>query len=69
VPFVVNVIATLAMPPAIVFLLLLVNDREIMGEHANGRLSNFFGGTVTILLILAGIIFGITTVFPHLLPS
>jgi Mn2+/Fe2+ NRAMP family transporter len=66
---IVNVIATLAMPPAIVFLLLLVNDREIMGEHANGRLSNFFGGTVTILLVLAGIIFGITTVFPHVLPS
>jgi len=66
---IVNVIATLAMPPAIVFLILLVNDREIMGEHANGGLSNFFGVTVTILLVLAGIIFGITTVFPHLLPS
>ncbi len=29
---IVNVIAVLAMPPAIVFLLLLVNDREIMGQ-------------------------------------
>jgi Mn2+/Fe2+ NRAMP family transporter len=66
---IVNVIATLAMPPAIVFLLLLVNDREIMGEHANRGLTNFFGVTVTILLVLAGIIFRITTVFPHLLPS
>ncbi|HTD16073.1 MAG TPA: hypothetical protein VK673_12895 [Chthoniobacterales bacterium] len=36
------------------FLLLLVNDREITGEHANGRLSNFFGVIVTILLVLAG---------------
>ncbi len=66
---IVNVIATLAMPPAIVFLMLLVNDREIMGEHANGRLTNFLGITVTIFLVLAGIIFGITTVFPHLVPS
>jgi Mn2+/Fe2+ NRAMP family transporter len=66
---IVNVIATLAMPPAIVFLLLLVNDREIMGEYANGRLSNFFGITVTILLVLAGVVFGIVTVFPHLLPT
>lgn len=66
---IVNVIATLAMPPAIVFLLLLVNDHEIMGEHANRRLSNFFGITVTVLLVLAGLLFGITTVFPHLLPS
>jgi Mn2+/Fe2+ NRAMP family transporter len=66
---IVNVIATLAMPPAIVFLMLLVNDREIMGEHGNGALSNFLGISVTILLVLAGIIFGITTVFPHLFPS
>jgi Mn2+/Fe2+ NRAMP family transporter len=66
---IVNVIATLAMPPAIVFLMLLVNDREIMGEHANGRLTNFLGITLTIFLVLAGIIFGITTVFPLLLPS
>ena len=65
----VNVIAVLAMPPAIVFLMLLVNDREIMGEHANGPMANFFGVTVTILLVLAGLIFGITTIFPHLLPS
>jgi Mn2+/Fe2+ NRAMP family transporter len=66
---IVNVIATLAMPPAIVFLLLLVNDREIMGEHANGRLGNFFGIAVTIFLVLAGLIYGITSVFPTLVPS
>ena len=66
---IVNVIATLAMPPAIVFLLLLVNDREIMGEHANGRLGNFFGIAVTIFLVLAGLIYGLTTVFPALVPS
>ena len=66
---IVNVIATLAMPPAIVFLLLLVNDREIMGEHANGRLGNVFGIAVTVFLVLAGLIFGITTVFPQLIPS
>jgi Mn2+/Fe2+ NRAMP family transporter len=66
---IVNVIATLAMPPAIVFLLLLVNDREIMGEYANRGLSNFFGIAVTVFLILAGIFYGIVTVFPHLLPS
>jgi len=66
---IVNVIATLAMPPAIVFLLLLVNDREIMGERANKGWSNFFGIAVTVFLVLVGIIFGIITVFPHLLPA
>jgi len=66
---IVNVIAVLAMPPAIVFLLLLVNDREIMGEYANGRITNFFGIGVTVLLVLAGLIFAVVTVFPKLLPS
>lgn len=66
---IVNVIATLAMPPAIVFLLLLVNDREIMGEHANGRLGNVFGIAVTIFLVLAGLVYGITTIFPTLIPT
>jgi Mn2+/Fe2+ NRAMP family transporter len=48
---------------------LLVNDREIMGKHANTRLANFLGIGVTVLLVLAGLVFGITTVFPHILPS
>jgi len=66
---IVNVIAVLAMPPAIVFLLLLVNDREIMGSHANSPMANFFGIGVTVLLILAGLGFAVITVFPKLLPA
>jgi Mn2+/Fe2+ NRAMP family transporter len=66
---IVNVIATLGMPPAVVFLLLLVNDREVMGDHANGPLSNLLGSIVSIILVLAGLIFGITTVCPTLLAS
>jgi len=66
---IVNVIAVLAMPPAIVFLLLLVNDREIMGDYRNSALGNFFGIGVTLLLVLAGLIFALVTVFPKLLSS
>jgi Mn2+/Fe2+ NRAMP family transporter len=60
----VNVIAVLAMPPALAFLLLLVNDPEVMGEHVNGFWANVAGVTVTILLICAGLGFGLVTVFP-----
>src|ERR1700723_837907 len=60
----VNVIAVLAMPPALAFLLLLVNDPEVMGEHVNGFWANVAGVTVTILLIIAGLGFGLATVFP-----
>jgi Mn2+/Fe2+ NRAMP family transporter len=44
--------------------LLLVNDREVMGEHVNGTWANIAGLTVTVLLIIAGIGFGLATVFP-----
>lgn len=64
---VVNVIAVLAMPPALAFLLMLANDKELMGEYANNFGQNIAGLTVTILLIVAGLGFGITTVFPSIL--
>jgi len=60
----VNVIAVLAMPPALAFLLLLVNDREVMGEYVNGTWANIAGVAVTILLVVAGLGFGLATVFP-----
>ncbi len=64
---IVNVIAVLAMPPALLFLLLLVNDREVMGESVNGLWLNIAGITVTVLLIIAGLGYAVTTVFPKLL--
>jgi Mn2+/Fe2+ NRAMP family transporter len=63
----VNVIAVLAMPPALAFLILLVNDRDVMGEHVNGFWANAAGIAVTVLLVCVGIGFGLATVFPNLL--
>ncbi len=59
----VNVIATLLMAPALLFLLLLVNDREIMGGLANGKLANLAGGAIVIGIALAGAVYGFMTVF------
>jgi len=59
---IVNVIAVLAMPPALAFLLLLVNDREVMGEYVNGFWENTAAIAVTVVLICAGLGFGIATV-------
>ncbi|RAQ93914.1 NRAMP family divalent metal transporter [Thermogemmatispora tikiterensis] len=66
---IVNVYAVLSMPPALVFLTVLVNDRDIMGEQANGPLANLLSVTVTLFICLAGLVYGIATVFPGLLPS
>lgn len=61
----VQVVATLLMPPALLFLLLLANDRELMGPYANTRAQN--AATVVILtgILAASTLLGISTVFPH----
>jgi Mn2+/Fe2+ NRAMP family transporter len=64
---VVNVIAVLAMPPALLFLVLLSNDREVVGAHVNGRWANASIIAVTAGLVLAGLGYGVLTVFPQLL--
>jgi Mn2+/Fe2+ NRAMP family transporter len=61
----VNVVAVLAMPPALAFLLLLVNDRDVMGEHVNSVWLNMVGIAVTVLLVCVGLGFGLATVFPN----
>ncbi|MGH7105449.1 MAG: NRAMP family divalent metal transporter [Acetobacteraceae bacterium] len=63
----VNVLATLLMPPALLFLLLLVNDRELMGDLANRWPANLAGGGIVIAICLVGALYGVITVFPGLL--
>jgi len=63
----VNVVATLLMAPALLLLLLLANDREIMGDLANGRLANLAGGTIVVAISVIGALYGVVTVFPDLL--
>lgn len=62
----VNVIATVLMAPALLFVLLLANDREIMGPLANGRVANTIGTAVMLLISAMGAAYGTLVVFPHL---
>ena len=64
---VVNVVAVLAMPPALLFLYMLVNDREIMGELVSPRWANALALCVVVILVAAGVLFGISVVAPHAL--
>jgi len=64
---VVNVIAVLAMPPALVFLYLLVNDKEIMGNVGSPRWANLLAGLVVVLLTAAGVLYGVSAVAPNAL--
>jgi Mn2+/Fe2+ NRAMP family transporter len=63
----VNVIATLLMAPALLFLLVLANDREIMGDLANGRLANLAGGAIVVAIAAIGAIYGVITAFPGMI--
>ena len=63
---IVNVIAVLAMPPALIFLLLIANDAEVMGSYRNGRYLNVAAILTTILLVLVGLTYAASVVFPKL---
>ena len=65
----VNVIATLLMAPALWLLLLIANDREVMGDLANGFAANLAGGVVVAAISLIGALYGVITVFPGLIPK
>lgn len=66
---VVNVIAVLAMPPALVFLYLLVNDRELMGDVVSPRWMNLITTAVVVFLTAAGVLFGVSVIAPRLFAS
>jgi len=62
----VNVIAVLAMPPALVFLFMLVNDKQLMGDMVSPRWANAIATAVVVFLTAAGVLFGISIVAPGL---
>ncbi|HYP62496.1 MAG TPA: divalent metal cation transporter, partial [Acidocella sp.] len=63
----VQVIATVFMPAAMLFLLMLLNDRELLGEHVNSPLRNALSIGVMVLLIICNGLYGLVTVFPNAL--
>lgn len=62
----VQALAGLLLPSATVFLLLLCNDREVLGPWVNQRWLNVVAGVIVgVLLLLSGVLMT-TTVFPDL---
>jgi Mn2+/Fe2+ NRAMP family transporter len=49
-----NVLATVLLPVALVFMLMLVNDRQLMGEYVNGRAHNVVAGVIVAFVALSG---------------
>ena len=63
----VQVIATIFMPAAMMFLLLLLNDRELIGDRVNTPLRNALSVAVMLALVLCNALYALATLFPHLL--
>ncbi|WP_434783003.1 hypothetical protein [Ferrovum myxofaciens] len=54
------------MPSATVFLLLLCNDREVLGPWVNGKMLNIFTAFVCGILIVLSLVLTASVVFPSL---
>ncbi len=60
----VNVIATLLMAPALLFVLLLASDGDIMGDLKNSRRANAVSGTIVAGIALVGAVYALTIIIP-----
>ncbi len=60
----VQVIATIFMPAAMLFLLLLLNDKEIMGKDVNKRWQNIIAFSIIGFLIVMNALYGISVAIP-----
>jgi Mn2+/Fe2+ NRAMP family transporter len=62
-----NLVQTLAgvlLPSATVFLLLLCNDKDVLGPWVNSRLMNLFAGAIVAVLVMMSIILTASILFP-----
>ncbi len=60
----VQVVAVTLLPAALVFLILLLNDKETMGEYANTPVQNWVNGVIVTVIIVLSTLYGISTLFP-----
>src|ERR1700691_4131984 len=62
----VQVLAGVLLPSATVFLLLLCNDREVLGPWVIGRKTNAFTGTVIAIVVTLSVILTASVLFPSI---
>ncbi len=62
----VQVVAVTLLPAALVFLLLLLNDRPLMGEYVNTRAQNIANWAIVIIVAIMSTLLGVQTLFPEL---
>ena len=62
----VQVVAVTLLPAALVFLILLLNDKKHMGEYANNLWENLIGGLIVLSIVVLSTLYGISVLFPDM---
>ena len=59
----VQVVAVTLLPAALVFLILLLNDKPLMGEHTNSRWQNIANWSIVVFVIGMSVAYAVTNLF------
>lgn len=62
----VQVIAVTLLPAALVFLILLLNNKKTMGEYTNTLSQNIINTIIVVIIIIISSLYGIGTLFPNI---
>jgi len=61
----VQVVAVTLLPAALMFLILLLNDKPLMGEYVNTRWQNIANWSIAVFVIVISTAYGISVLFPE----
>jgi Mn2+/Fe2+ NRAMP family transporter len=62
----VQVIAVTLLPAALVFLILLLNQEELMGKYKNTLVQNIVGFSIVILIVVLSTLYALSVIFPEM---
>ena len=61
----VQVVAVTLLPSALFFLILILNDKQVMGENVNTRWQNIANWSIAIFVVAISTVYGISTIYPE----
>lgn len=61
----VQVVAVTLLPAALFFLILILNDKHTMGEHANTRWQNIANWSIAMFVVGVSTVYGLSIIFPE----
>ena len=62
----VQVVAVTLLPAALVFLLLLLNNEEMMGKYKNTLMQNVWGFLIVFIIIIVSTLYALSVIFPEM---